>query len=121
MHIIEIFVGLFNIKKGEAKLRKKLTERVCHHGAYLMGRLEVIAKSYKKTISVKKLGPMIFDVDFDSAENRDKVIRYYGKNYLLLVSIGERTIRMVALSAITIPQIDLAMNKFYLALEKTFQ
>lgn len=100
--------AIANIDKIE---EENLVEQSCNHGAYLMGRLKEIARSYKKIVDVRGLGLMV-GVELDSVESRDAVIKYCGKNGLLLAPAGEKTIRMTPALIITIPQVDLAMDIF---------
>lgn len=100
-------------------LENGLVEQAANHGAYLLGRLKELASRHKEIIDVRGLGLMA-GVEFENADQRTKIIRACVEEGLLLAAAGEKTIRMTPALIVTIPQIDMAINKFSSALEKVF-
>lgn len=101
------------------KIQKEdLVERSRNHGAYLLGRLQLMARNYSGIIrEARGLGLMI-GIEFQTIELRDQVAKNCKNNGLLVANCGEKVIRMTPPLIVSIPEIDEALDIFETSLRK---
>ena len=105
-HRIDLAVGLKTIEIIE---KEKLLKNARKMGNYFMKRLNEIDKKYAKVVDVRGLGLMI-GVELSEEKLVKQALKESFKRGLLLLSCGEKTIRIAPPLIITKEEVDHGLN-----------
>ncbi len=105
-HRIDLAVGLKTIEIIE---KEKLLKNARKMGNYFMKRLDEMDKKYAKVIDVRGLGLMI-GIELSEEKLVKQALREGFKRGLLLLSCGEKTIRIAPPLIITKEEVDHGLN-----------